>query len=116
MGVTMTARGNRIVGLIGRYQAKIDALGGDDGIGLNGEPLAGMHDDQKLELSEFLTFQNLQAVAHAGGKLSSAEAMTIYRALGGEVYQGDWPTGTTLATKVAMVQILSELMGIYRTA
>ena len=101
---------NRIKDLIGRNEARIEKLGGENGIGLNGKPLALQHDAMKLIMSEFIQFQILQASAHAQGILSTAEAQTIYIALGGERFQPNWPKGTSLATKVAITQIMGELL------
>ena len=108
--MTTTTTGNRIAAAIGRYQARIDGFGGEDAVGLNGKRIGDMHADMALSFQEFVAFQNAQAHAHASGKLSSDEEMTVYRALGGEVYQGDWPEGTTLAAKVTLTQLMSELI------
>ena len=59
---------------------------------------------------EFIQFKNQQASDHAQGLLSTAEAQTIYIALGGETFQPNWPKGTSLATKSAITQIMGELL------
>ena len=102
---------NRIKDLITRYQDRIDRLGGEDAIGLDGEKRIGdMHADMALSFQEFVSFQNLQASAHASGTISFNEAMTVYRTLGGETYRGDWPTDTSLAAKTAITQLMGELV------
>jgi len=103
---------NRIAAAIGRYQQRIDGFGGEDGVGLNGQRVGDMHAGMALSLQEFVAFQNAQARAHATGRLSTDEATVIYRALGGEVYQGDWPADTPLATKVTLTQVMGELLAV----
>jgi hypothetical protein len=108
--MTTITHANRITAAIGRYQTRIDGFGGEDANGLSGKRIGDMHTDMALSFQEFIAFQNAQARAHASGKLSADEAMTVYRALGGEVYKGDWPDGTTLAAKVTLTQLMSELI------
>ena len=98
---------NRIADLIGRYETRIAKL---NGIGLDGRPLDRMHDEMKLAPDEFVQYQNLQAQAHAEGVLTTDEAQTVYIALGGEVFNPDWPDGTSLATKTAITQLMGELV------
>ena len=98
---------NRIADLIGRYETRIAKL---NGIGLDGRPLDRMHDEMKLAPDEFVQYQNLQAQAHAEGVLTTDEAQTVYIALGGEVFNPDWPDGTSLATKTAITQLMGELL------
>ena len=107
---TIQTNTNRIAAAIGRYNAKIEAMGGEDATGLNGKRIGDLHADMALSLSEFVSFQNLQAQAHASGRITMGEAQLIYMALGGEAYQGDWPEGTSLATKVTITQIMEELL------
>jgi hypothetical protein len=105
--------GNRIADLIQRYQQRIDNLGGEDATGLDGEKRIGdMHADMALSYMEFFQFQELQAAAHASGTLTPAEAITVYRTLGGESYGGDWPNGTTLAAKIAITHLMGELLTV----
>jgi hypothetical protein len=98
---------NRIADLIGRNEARIAAL---NGVGLDGRPLEAMHEEMKLSMAEFVQFQNLQAGAHAQGIITTAEAQTVYIALGGECFNPDWPEGTSLATKTAITQLMMELL------
>ena len=101
---------NRVADLIGRYEIRIEKLGGEDGIGLDGRPVAKLHDDMALTWNEFRQFQNLQAESHAQGLLSIDEASIIYHALGGESFSPNWAPGTSVATKTAITQIMGELI------
>ena len=101
--------GNRIADLIGRYETRIAKL---NGVGLDGRPVDRVHDEMKLSLDEFVQYQNLQAQAHAQGILTPAEAQTVYLALGGEGFNPDWPTGTSLGTKVAITHLMGELLNL----
>jgi hypothetical protein len=70
--------------------------------------------DETLAVSfeEHFRFQETQARAHAGGKLSTDEAMIVYRALGelGSDANGGWANGTDLATKVSVTLLMGELL------
>jgi hypothetical protein len=96
---------NRIAELSKRYQVRID--------GVTQEVADKLDISMALNMEEFVTFQNKQAMAFASGKLSQSEATWIYRKLGGEVFSGDWPKATTLADKTAITQLMSELLGVY---
>lgn len=83
----------------------------------NGTPLPADFDAAGLErsmdntLAEFAAFQNLQARAHVLGLLTTAEAQTVYAALGGEAPGANgWASETDLATKLIVTQVLHELM------
>lgn len=82
-----------------------------------GEPLPADFDAAGLErsmdntLAEFAAFQGLQSRAHLMGVLTTAEAQTIYVALGGEAPAANgWASDTDLATKLIVTQVLHELM------
>ena len=65
-----------------------------------------------LSVKDHVDFQNQQARANAVGKLNTDEALTIYNALG-EYHNdanGGWQDGVTLATKVIVTQVVSELL------
>jgi len=86
--------------------------------------LNAKHDRQKLEalaarlsidFKEHFAYQEAQAHAHAGGILTTAEAMIVYRALG-EVHNssnGGWATHDP-ATIVVVTQLVGELAGVAR--
>ena len=104
---------NRIQACIERYQAKIEKFDRENGgRGLNGKPIIGLHDENALSFQDFVAFQNLQSQAFAAGKLTFEEAQLVYTALGGEVHHGDWPENTSLATKLAITQLMGELVGL----
>lgn len=102
---------NRVTACISRYETRIANL---NGVGLNGQSLEVLEESQALAFQDFVGYQNAQAAAFASGKLTQEEAQTVYLALGGEAYQGDWPEGTPLATKIAITQLVGELLGIKR--
>lgn len=86
-----------------------------------GEPLPPTFDAAELDRSldnsmvEFAAYQSLQARAHAMGTLTTAEAQTIYVALGGEAPSANgWAAETDLPTKLVVTQILHELMSARR--
>ena len=102
---------NRILASVARYQSRIDGFGGDEtGIGMTGQPISALHEDMKLSLIEFVSFQNAQAHAFASGRITQEEATTIYRALGGEVFVDDWPKGTSLAMKLTITSLMGQLL------
>jgi hypothetical protein len=100
---------NRIVDCIARYDERIAKQGKT---GMDGRPVQDLHKGMSITFREFTTFQNAQSQAFAAGKITADEALTVYAALGGEVYRGDWPAGTSLATKLTITQFMGELMGI----
>lgn len=69
-----------------------------------------------LTLMEFASYQDEQAMAHAGGKLSPEEAQTVYVALGRETMgpDGGWPRETDLATRIIVTKLMYELMSLRR--
>ncbi len=103
---------NRIEASIATHSERIESL---NGVGLNGTPLSEVEEELTLTFEEFVAFQNEQARAHAGGTISSDEAMTVYRLLGGESHADDknhgWPKGVTLAEKMVVTNLMGELMG-----
>jgi len=100
---------NRIAQAIARTDAK---LAGMNGVGRDGTSLADLDAKMDLSMGDFVGYQNAQASAFAGGKLNLDEARSIYRVLGGEVYHGDWPAGTSLATKLVITRVVGELLGV----
>jgi len=94
---------NRIADCIARYGERIDA---------HGDTVDHLHKELAITMAEFLTFQSVQTRAHVEGKITTEEAATIYAALGGETYHGDWPEGTPLAAKVTVTQVMEELLAM----
>ncbi len=103
------ATGNRVEAAIERYEVRIKAL---NGVGLDGRKVSDVEAGMALTFDDFFQYQQLQALAHATGKLTPDEAQTIYLALGGEGFHGDWPVGTRLAVKLVVTQLMGELLGI----
>lgn len=103
---------NRVEAAIERYRAKIKAL---DGVGLNGTPIdAAFEEKQALTFEEHFQYQTLQSHAFASGKLSFAEAQTIYLALGESMSanNGGWRPHVDLAAKIAITQLMGELANL----
>ena len=78
------------------------------------EALEKLDKTMALNFSDHFEYQNLQAQAHASGKISADEARTIYAALG-EVMSsknGGWQPHVDLAMKTTITQIIGELISI----
>lgn len=95
---------NRITPAIAKMQSRIEAL--------TPEKRANLDAGMAVEPFEHAAFQNAQAHALAAGNLTFDEAMVIYRALGevGSSRNGGWASGTDLATKVIVTQVMGELL------
>jgi hypothetical protein len=106
---------NRIDAAIERQQARIDALI-EGGVDLKGQPiapsLANMDATMALTVKDHADFQSHQSRAAAMGKINTDEALTIYAALGEyhNTDNGGWQDGVTLATKVIITQVVSDLL------
>ena len=93
---------NRLDSRIAELTARIDALPTQGRIALS--------QTLTLDLDDYVKFQNLQAGAHASGRLSFDEAQTIHLAL------KDWraddrdTTPTTIAARFVVTQLMGELM------
>jgi hypothetical protein len=61
-------------------------------------------------LAEHFRYQQLQAEAHAMGRLTTAEAQTIYVALGDPPGVNGWSEVADLATKLVVTEVLMELL------
>ena len=71
-----------------------------------------LENDMVVVFDDHFQYQQIQAREHASGKLSSDEAQTIYMALG-EVMStknGGWKNHVDLALKVAITQMIAELL------
>ena len=97
---------NRIEKAILKLDAKLKGM---NGTGLNGTPLSEYEKGLDLEVWELAAYQNMKNRAMLERKLSLEEAQTIYRALG---EGGNWRSGTSLATKVVVTQVMGELLGV----
>jgi hypothetical protein len=91
-----------------------------DAVALVTAKLANLSDDDRavfdkqmdVTAEEHFRYQQAQAQAHAGGYLSTDEAMIVYAALGeyGSSRNGGWAAGTDLATKVAVTLMMPSLI------
>lgn len=97
---------NRVEQAIARMQGKIAAL--------DEEKVLKLEENCKINFQEHFAYQQAQAQAHAGGKLSTGEAQILYQSLGEVWFEGNggWKKGTPLATKVVVTQVVGELMGV----
>lgn len=79
---------------------------------LDARELAAFDAEMAVTAEEHFRFQQAQAEAHAGGYLSTEEALIIYAALGeyGSSRNGGWAAGTELATKVAVTLMMPSLI------
>lgn len=99
--------------------AAIEALREQIATGLkpDGTPMGDLeHLDASLalDIGELFAYQEAKSRAQVMGVLTTAEAMTIYAALGGEYggneSNGGWDSGADLATKVVVTQVMGELI------
>lgn len=101
---------NRIEAAAARLRERIAQGVKPDGSPITAD-LSELERDQNLTHIEWFAYQNAQARAHATGKLSTAEAQTIYSALGGEGMSATgWADHVDLALKVTITQVIGELM------
>ena len=101
---------NRIEAAAARLRERIA-----QGVKPDGSPITGDLGELERGLAvtpmEVFAYQNAQARAHATGKLSTAEAQTIYTALtGGVADNGHWSPHVDLALKVTITQVVGELV------
>ena len=81
----------------------------------NGDPIGdvdALESELDLTFAERIAWQDAQALAHASGILSTAEAQTVYRAIGeaGSESNGGWPKRTDLAMKVTVTNLMAQIM------
>ena len=95
---------NRVAQHIESLRPRIDALEPD--------ARAKLDADMDVVPGEHFAYQEAQAHAHAGGRITAAEAMIVYRALGehGSTKNGGWAAGTDLATKVTVTLLMGQLI------
>lgn len=109
MADTLTAD-NRVLAYANRVQALLDNGRKPDGTLITAD-LGELEKSLALTPVEVFGYQNAQARAFATGKLSYAEAQTIYTAIG---EGGDWAEGTDLALKLTITQLMGELLRVVR--
>ena len=98
-----TSPPNRIEVAVARVEEQLDKM--------SDERKDALRKTLKLTHSEYMAYQNTQAQAHAGGRLTYGEAQIIYMALGGGSFEGDWPPGTSLALQIVITKLVVELHG-----
>jgi len=91
---------NRVLKFAGMVEEKAKAL--------PPERVAEHNTTLNIGLDEYIAFQNAQAEAHAGGKLTLEEAQTVYQTLGGSP---DHFNAQPFHLKYAVTQTVQELLG-----
>ena len=85
------------------------------GVKPDGTPITGDMEAAERSLdntfADHAAYQTAQSRAHATGKITTDEAMTIYMALGEVPAADGWAAGTDLATKIVVTQVIGELIG-----
>lgn len=82
---------------------------------LEGNPnLHKLEGTQEIGFQEHAAYQTQQSRAFASGLLTLEEAQLVYQALGESYTDSNegWAKGTDLATKVTVVRLMGELMGV----
>lgn len=77
------------------------------------ERLAELEETLALTGSDHFQYQQIQARAHVSQMLTLDEAQYVYAALNGEMpnsANGGWADGVTLAQKVVVTQLMTELL------
>lgn len=101
---------NRILEAIERTRAPLSEGKGLDGNPIDPQALKRLDKSLNNTLAEHFTYQQTQARAHAMGRITTEEAQTIYMALGDPPAANGWASGTDLATKVVITEVMAELL------
>ena len=101
---------NRIATYITMVRAKQAEIGEP----LNGGTWEEAENDLDIDHLERIAYQNAQAQAFASGVLTQDEAMIVYRAIGevGSSKNGGWTAGVDYATKVAVTNLVGQLLNV----
>ena len=102
---------NRITAHAAEVQVLIDSGGVDGKLAVPGA-LTAFDESLALEFLEHFRYQQAQAEAHASGKLTTEEAMVVYRALGEEMSttNGGWQPHVDTALKVTITNLMAQLL------
>ena len=106
---------NRILASAERNKQRIQGFI-DKGVDLRGEPimesLERLDEGMALSFSDHVGYQEAQVRAHASGRITMAEAQTVYLALGNGMSSknGGWQEHVTLPLKLAITQVVGELI------
>lgn len=106
---------NRVLRSIEATRRAIASGEKQDGSGpIDPASLAPLEASLAVTFEEHFAYQNAQARAHALGRITTAEAQTVYVALGevGSDENGGWAAGTDLATKVVVTNLMLQLVGL----
>jgi hypothetical protein len=98
---------DRLNSVIAQSREKCEAL--------EPEKLTEIDKTLDLQFDEWFEFQQLQAQAHAMGRLETDAAQLIYRSLNGEhmsQVNGGWAKGVDTATKFIITQLMGELLSL----
>ena len=78
------------------------------------DKVASLDETNALTFEEHFEYQQVQASAHASGKLTTGEASLIYQALGEGFTErnGGWAIGVGTATKIVVTMAIGELLGV----
>lgn len=107
--------GTYLAPAIARHRESIAAGQKIDGTGpIDPEALAALDSSLANTFEEHAAMQNAQARAHALGLISTADAQTIYIALGEVPGPDGWATGTDIATKVVVTQAMAQVIAMLR--
>ena len=98
---------NRIAEAIARREAKIAEVGSSP----EGKvKLSGLDKSMATGFSDLVEYQGIQSWAFASGLLNLDEAQQVYRLLGGECPTPECWDKLSLATRVVLTQLMSELL------
>jgi hypothetical protein len=95
---------NRITEMIAKKQARIYS-----GMATP-EQLRKLETSMRTPTKDLIEYQSLQAQAHAMNKITSEEAQTVYKLLGGENPTEEKWNKLSLPEKVAITQLMSEIL------
>lgn len=83
---------------------------------LTPERMVELDAEAAIDFDTWFRFQKEQSQAHTSQLLTLDEAQYVYAALNGETFDdsvnGGWAEGVTLAQKVVITQVMSELIAI----
>ncbi len=97
--------------MVNRIQDRIEQI--DKQIkegGIPAEKIASLNKSLKTSWKDLVEYQNLQAAAHAAGKITTEEADLVYRLMGKENPTEEKWNRLSVAEKVAITQLMAELL------
>ncbi len=94
---------NRVTDAIARMDRKVAELPDDK--------RDSLRKNLETDFADLCHYQDLQARAHAMGRITTEEALTLYRAFGGEAPSPEHWSRNSLATQIIATQLIGELLG-----